>query len=135
VLEVLEAQRIDVELDALGLELLVHVRRLVLEVEVVREPGASSADDAKAEALVREVLGLGDLLDLRRGPVRDRDHAWTIGRILSACQVGRRTARLARSLSPPPGRVGRGGGRPGRPSSRAVRASGGTGPTRWRSSR
>src|SRR5262245_51652238 len=48
ILEVLEAQRIDVELHSIGLELLVDVGDLILEVEVVGEPRASTADDTQA---------------------------------------------------------------------------------------
>ena len=51
--QVLVAQGIDVELDALVLERLVEVGRLVLEVEVVREARAAAADDAEAQALAR----------------------------------------------------------------------------------
>src|SRR5690606_24876753 len=72
--EVLVAQRIDVHLDALVLELLVHRGGGVLEVEVVVEPGAPAADDAQAQALAVEPLLRGDLLNLRGSLVGDRDH-------------------------------------------------------------
>src|ERR1019366_7474706 len=74
VLEVLEAHRIDVELHAVRLELLVHVADLVLEVEVVGEASAASADHAQAEPLPAKGFGLGDLADLRGGLLGDRDH-------------------------------------------------------------
>src|SRR5262249_23090527 len=72
--EVLVAERVDVELDALVLERLVELGRLVLEVEVVGEAGAPSADDAQAQPLAREVLGGGDFQDLLGRLLRDRDH-------------------------------------------------------------
>src|SRR5579883_1549989 len=50
-LEVLEAQRIDVELDAVRLELLVELADLVLEVEIVGEAGAAAADHAQTQPL------------------------------------------------------------------------------------
>src|SRR5262249_3575571 len=72
--EVLEAQRVDVELDALVLERLVELGRLVLEVEVVGEARAAAADDTQPQALPQELLCDGDLLDLLCRLLRDGDH-------------------------------------------------------------
>src|SRR5215475_8846415 len=44
--EILEAERVDIEVDAVRLERLVHVGRLVFEVEVVRKARAPAAHDS-----------------------------------------------------------------------------------------
>src|SRR6187549_3178372 len=72
--QVLEAQRVDVKLHPMGFEPFVEVGRLVLEVEVVLEASAPSADDAEAKALAIEALGTGDFFDLVGGERGDRDH-------------------------------------------------------------
>jgi hypothetical protein len=74
VIEVLERQRIDVELHPVALELLVHLPHRLLEVEVVGEARAATADDPQPQPLPLQVLRLGDLLDLARRAFRDRDH-------------------------------------------------------------
>src|SRR5512132_1028409 len=73
-LQVLVAERIDEELDALVLERLVHVGGLVLEVQVVREASATAADDAEPQALAAEILGAGNLVNLLGRLFCDRDH-------------------------------------------------------------
>src|SRR4029078_8519159 len=54
-LEVLVAERVDVELDPLVLEGFLEVGGFVLEIEVVREASASAADDPEAKALPVEL--------------------------------------------------------------------------------
>jgi hypothetical protein len=74
VLEVLERKRIDVEPHPVALELLVHLPHRVLEIEVVGEARTAAADDPQPQPLPVQVLRLGDLLDLARRALRDRDH-------------------------------------------------------------
>ena len=60
--EVLEAERIDEHLDAVRLEALVHVSRLIFEVEVVLESGAAAANDSKSQSLASKTFGACNFL-------------------------------------------------------------------------
>src|ERR1019366_7176686 len=102
VLEVLEAHRIDVELHAVRLELLVHVAALVLEVEVVGEPGAPSTDHAQSQPLPGEGLGLGDFANLGGGLLGDRDHVTRHYRFEAAGLPLLVAGTRAPARSPPP---------------------------------
>lgn len=74
VLKVLERERIDVELHAQRLELLVQLGGSVLEIEVVREAGAAPADHTQPEPLALQVLCVCDFFHFGCGTFGDGDH-------------------------------------------------------------
>src|SRR5690606_12731671 len=104
--QVLEAQGIHVELDAVRLEVLVHLRGLVFEVEIVLEAGAAASHDAEPEALSLQALRARNFLDLAGRERGDRNHGGNIGRTTRLCQPDWRFEQGAE-------RVGDFGGRDG----------------------
>src|SRR5688572_16926911 len=126
-LEVLVAHHVDVELHPVRHELLVHVGRLFLEVEVVLEAGAPASDDPDPKALLAEVLGGANLFDLGGGTGGERDHdqdyiAPGAGADQGAC--GPRNGRISCWISPIAWRwsPGRGAASGQRSPARSVRA-------------
>lgn len=77
-IEVLEAQRVDVHLHAVGLELLVHVCWLVLEVQIVLEASAAATYDSEAQSLAGKTFGGGDFLNFFSSVMGDRDHFYKL---------------------------------------------------------
>src|SRR5262245_16719844 len=72
--QVHEAHLVDNALHPVNLELAVDLGGLV-EVEVVREPGTATTDDAQAERHVGlDGFGRTDLVDLRSGDRGDEEH-------------------------------------------------------------
>src|SRR5688500_15596355 len=72
--QVLKAERVDVEVDAVRLEAFVHVGRLVLEVKIVGEPGAPTPNHAKPETLALQSLGISDFFYFLGGFLGDGYH-------------------------------------------------------------
>src|SRR5918993_981982 len=68
------ALAVDVDLDAVDLEELVLGRRRVLQHHPVAVAGAATGIDVDAQADIGVRLGDGQLLELSRGGVRERDH-------------------------------------------------------------
>ena len=74
VLQVLKAQGVDVQLHPARLELLVQLANRFIEVQIVREAGATSSDDTHPDPLTVEVFCVCDFLDLRRCQFRNGNH-------------------------------------------------------------
>src|SRR4051812_35497798 len=86
--QVHEAHLVHDDLHAGELDGAVDLGALV-EVEVIREPGAPAADHAEAEGHVRlDALGLADLVDLLRGDRGDLHHRLRTGCVQTRVIVG-----------------------------------------------
>ena len=88
--EVQQAFRIDVDLDALEFVNLVFRPLLGLDAEQVAEAGASAALYAQAQAALRHAVLDEGLADLLNGLGSDVDHASVLSPMTASSNAGRR---------------------------------------------